>query len=259
MSKNETYDMFVDKFVPKLTTDDCYTPEPVYSVIRDYVCHRFKVEPENIVRPFYPGGDYEEFDYKPDSFVLDNPPFSILSQILKFYTERHIRFFLFAPGKEILQYLQWGCSCLLGGSITYHNGAQICTSYVTSEGDFDLECDPDFIQAVEDAVPTKPKRKLTKYRYPDNVVSTAWVLMMAARRIPFTFRKGECCFVKNLDCLRAIGKHPYGGACLISKSAEPAKRASDEAKRASDEDAVVITLSEREQEIIDSMSGDKDV
>ena len=64
-----------------------------------------------------------------------------------------------------------------------------------------------------------------------------------------------------------------GGACLISKSAEPAKRASDEAKRASDEakrasdeakrasdeDAVVITLSEREQEIIDSMSGDKDV
>ena len=254
MSKNETYDMFVDKFVPKLTTDDCYTPEPVYNVVRDYVCRRFGVNPETIVRPFYPGGDYEEFDYEPDSFVLDNPPFSILSQILKFYTERHIRFFLFAPGKEILHYVQWG-SCLLGGSITYHNGAQICTSYVTSEGDFDLECDPNFIQAVEDAVPTKPKKKLTKYRYPDNVVSTAWVLMMAARRIPFTFRKGECRFVKNLDCLRAIGKSAYGGACLISKSAEPAKRASDEAKRASDEDAVVITLSEREQEIIDSMSG----
>ena len=59
---------------------------------------------------------------------------------------------------------------------------------------------------------------------------------------------------------------PVWGACLISKSAEPAKRASDEAKRASDEakrasdeDAVVITLSEREQEIIDSMSGDKNV
>ena len=40
MSKNETYDMFVDKFVPKLTTDDCYTPEPVYNVVRDYVCRR---------------------------------------------------------------------------------------------------------------------------------------------------------------------------------------------------------------------------
>ena len=63
--------------------------------------------------------------------------------------------------------------------------------------------------------------------------------------------------MKRLE--RAIGKSAYGGACLISKSAEPVKRASDEAKRASDEDAVVITLSEREQEIIDSMSGDKDV
>ena len=51
----------------------------------------------------------------------------------------------------------------------------------------------------------------------------------------------------------------WGGVFLISKSAEPAKRASDEAKRASDEDAVVITLSEREQEIVASMSGDKDV
>ena len=160
MSKNETYDMFVDKFVPKLTTDDCYTPESVYNVVRDYVCRRFGVNPETIVRPFYPGGDYEEFDYELDSFVLDNPPFSILTQILKFYTERHIRFFLFAPGKEVLHYTQWG-SCLLGGNITYHNGAQICTSYVTSEGDFDLECDPDFIQAVEDAVPTKAKKKLT--------------------------------------------------------------------------------------------------
>ena len=26
MAKNETYEEFVDKFKPKLTTDDCYTP-----------------------------------------------------------------------------------------------------------------------------------------------------------------------------------------------------------------------------------------
>ena len=28
MAKNETYEEFVDKFKPKLTTDDCYTPPP---------------------------------------------------------------------------------------------------------------------------------------------------------------------------------------------------------------------------------------
>lgn len=31
----EDYDGFVNKFKPKLTTDDCYTPQYVYDVIRD--------------------------------------------------------------------------------------------------------------------------------------------------------------------------------------------------------------------------------
>ncbi len=33
----EDYDGFVNKFKPKLTTDDCYTPQYVYDVIRDLV------------------------------------------------------------------------------------------------------------------------------------------------------------------------------------------------------------------------------
>ena len=82
-------------------------------------------------------------------------------------------------------------------------------------------------------MPTKPKKKLTKYRYPDNVVSTAWVLMMASRRIPFTFRKGECRFVKNLDCLRAIGKEAYGGHVLsANRQSLPSARAMKPSARA---------------------------
>lgn len=30
MAKGETYTEFVDKFKPKLTTDDCYTPTEIY-------------------------------------------------------------------------------------------------------------------------------------------------------------------------------------------------------------------------------------
>ena len=30
------YDGFVEKFKPKKTTDDCYTPETVYNAIRDW-------------------------------------------------------------------------------------------------------------------------------------------------------------------------------------------------------------------------------
>ena len=31
--KFHDYDAFVDKFVPKKTTDDCYTPQPVYDAV----------------------------------------------------------------------------------------------------------------------------------------------------------------------------------------------------------------------------------
>lgn len=37
MAINKTYEELVESAKPKLTTDDCYTPENVYSVIRDYV------------------------------------------------------------------------------------------------------------------------------------------------------------------------------------------------------------------------------
>ena len=35
MGKSKTYEEFVDKFKPKLTTDDCYTPPPVYDAIKN--------------------------------------------------------------------------------------------------------------------------------------------------------------------------------------------------------------------------------
>ena len=59
----EDYDGFVEKFKPKKTTDDCYTPPEVYEVVADYVSERFGVDRADMVRPFYPGGDFESFDY----------------------------------------------------------------------------------------------------------------------------------------------------------------------------------------------------
>ena len=91
------YQEFVDKFKPKSTTDDCFTPEPVYSAVREWACAEYGIEPGSIVRPFYPGGDYERFEYPEGCTVLDNPPFSILAQIIDFYLERGVRFLLFAP------------------------------------------------------------------------------------------------------------------------------------------------------------------
>lgn len=91
--KGETYEEFVEKFKPKKTTDDCYTPPEIYETIRDWACKEYGIDPDKIVRPFYPGGDYEHYDYPDGCVVLDNPPFSILSKICEFYLERGIPFF----------------------------------------------------------------------------------------------------------------------------------------------------------------------
>lgn len=36
MLKSNTYEEFVDKFKPKKTTDDCYTPGAIYEVVKDW-------------------------------------------------------------------------------------------------------------------------------------------------------------------------------------------------------------------------------
>ena len=95
--KGETYEEFVEKFKPKLTTDDCYTPPEIYEVIKQWACNKFDIDSSKILRPFWPGADYKKADYPEGYTVIDNPPFSILTQICEYYLERGIPFFLFAP------------------------------------------------------------------------------------------------------------------------------------------------------------------
>ena len=72
------YDGFIEKFEIKKTTDDCYTPENVFKVVLDYVQTLTDISGLQIIRPFYPGGDYEAVNYPDDCIVIDNPPFSII-------------------------------------------------------------------------------------------------------------------------------------------------------------------------------------
>lgn len=41
MAHNESYEEFVDKFKPKLTTDDCYTPPAVYEAVADWAASEY--------------------------------------------------------------------------------------------------------------------------------------------------------------------------------------------------------------------------
>lgn len=133
MAKGETYEEFVAKFQkdkPK-TTDDCYTPQPIFEAVEKWVRNRYMI-PDSIrtIRPFYPGGDFEKEDYT-DGVVIDNPPFSILKKIHKFYQEHGVRFFLFQPF-NILPGVPGVCFVAVGCSVEYENGARVNTSFSTN-------------------------------------------------------------------------------------------------------------------------------
>ena len=51
MAEDEKYSEFVEKFKPKLTTDDCYTPPLVYEAVKDWACEEYGISPDSIVRP----------------------------------------------------------------------------------------------------------------------------------------------------------------------------------------------------------------
>ena len=165
--KFNDYEGFVEKFKPKKTTDDCYTPPAVYEAVKAWACRRYGIDPACTVRPFWPGGDYEHFDYPAGAVVLDNPPFSCLAKIVQFYQARQIPFFLFAPGLTALGLTRHGAGVVYADSrITYHNGAQVNTCFVTSYGDNAVEIVPDLGDAIKAAQQKGRTIKRTVYQYP---------------------------------------------------------------------------------------------
>jgi hypothetical protein len=45
LADNDQYALFVDKFKPKKTTDDCYTPPEVYETIKGWACEEYGIDP----------------------------------------------------------------------------------------------------------------------------------------------------------------------------------------------------------------------
>lgn len=90
---HEDYDGFVAKFKPRKTTDDCYTPQPVYDAVLGWLRENADIEGREIVRPFWPGGDYEHYDYPDGCVVVDNPPFRYLQRCADFFSPATYPFF----------------------------------------------------------------------------------------------------------------------------------------------------------------------
>lgn len=257
---NPEYGQFVEKFTPKKTTDDCYTPPLVYDAILDWACAEYGIDRSKILRPFYPGGDYESEDYPDGCVVLDNPPFSILSQIVEFYLSRRIQFFLFAPSLTIFsgrKTLMRTTHICCDANITYENGAVVPTGFITNLGGSVIaRTAPDLKRAIDCAVEkSKTTRELPKYQYPNHIVTAAMLQKLSKYGVNFSVDASDCAPVYVLDAQREYGKSIYGGGLLLSEKAAAEKAAAEKAA-AEKTNTIIWPLSPRELGLIKKLNGD---
>ncbi len=256
------YDKFVDKFKPKKTTDDCYTPENIYDAVRAWAIREYSMsEDTRVIRPFWPGGDYQSEDYSGDCAVIDNPPFSILSSICNWYNEHGVRFFLFAPAVTLFSTAAGTLNYVICGvSITYENGARVNTSFVTNLGSDKIHCAPGLNRVLE-RVNLENMRKLTSkppvYDYPDNVCTSARLNYLPNHGTELRIKAEDAQFCRALDAQKASGKAIFGGGFLLSEKAAAEKAAAEKAA-AEKAAARKWALSAREWEIVKKLGkGDK--
>ena len=207
------------------------------------------MEGKEILRPFYPGGDYEHAVYPEDGVVIDNPPFSIFTKICKFYSGHRIPFFIFGPGLTIFSCLKYCSAVVIASQIEFSNGANVKCNFATNLlGDVLVTIAPELSRAIAACPSQSQKVNMPKYRYPEEVLSVSDMQIMAKGNQPFSIRRGEAKLIRNLDL------HPkkgglFGDHLLISKAA--AVKAA--AVKAAAVKAIPIELSDRERTIVDDL------
>ena len=249
----EDYDSFVKKFDLERakTTDDCYTPPAIYEAVLDWLKNKVDLSGKEIMRPFYPGGDYKKELYHSNCVVVDNPPFSILSEIATFYIDMGVKFFLFAPALTLTSASIAGRKdvdvtyIVCGVTVTYANGAKVNTSFVSNLfGDVRLWCCHELYRAVKDVndqLLQEKKANLPKYVYPNNVTSAA-LLSKIAKGADLKIMKDDCYQISQLQSQKRLGKSIFGNGFLLSEKAA--------AEKAAAEKVFVWELSENEKRII---------
>ena len=240
------YQSFVEKFMPKKTTDDCYTPANVYAVVRDWAVDRYGLSGAEGLRPFYPGGDYKAVSYDGDCVVIDNPPFSIISEICGWYMQNGVRFFLFAPALTLLGIGRGNLNYVAcGAPIVFENGANISISFVTNMGGFAVESAPDLRQCLKVANDENLKaarKELPVYSYPANVLTGTMVQYFSSHGVDFRVPRAHLSFIRSLDSQREKGKALFGSGFLISEKTAAEKAAAEKWQLSDREKAIIASL-----------------
>lgn len=260
--KNFTdYEGFVNKFEVKKTTDDCYTPDNVYKCILDHIQQVYDLSCKNIVRPFYPGGDYEAIEYGTNDIVIDNPPFSIVAKIAIFYISKNIPFFIFAPHLTLFSCNDISVNYIVvGAEIEYENGAKVKTSFLSNIfGSDKIICDAVLYKKLKNAQKDDSK-KLPVYKYPENVLTVSRLHSLVLSGVSITINKDSIARVSKLDDQKKYKKTIFGSGFLMSdevckqiKEKEKDKEKEKEKETEKEKESIAFELSRKELAIISKL------
>lgn len=229
------YEGFIAKFQDReKTTDDTYTPKDVYEAVVRYVGEVCDLTGKEILRPFYPGGDYEHAEYPEDGVVIDNPPFSIFSRICAFYTARRIPFFLFGPGLTIMSCCEYCTAVIISEQIEFANKAKVKCNFASNLfGNTMAMTAPRLDELLRQCPSQHQKANLPAYKYPDELLSVSDMQTMARGGISFSVSRAECEIVRRLDCHPSQRKGLFGDHLFVSHTKAEEKLAAKEAYRRS--------------------------
>ena len=241
------YEGFTEKFKPRKTTDDCYTPPAIYDAVLGWLkSQEYISDDTDIIRPFYPGNDYKAFDYTDGCVVVDNPPFSIYAQIVRWFIANGVKFFLFGPQLTLKVLGADVCYLPTDVTINYENGAVVATGFVTNLiNGVRMWSAPTLHRAIKLASP--PKKILPKHTYPLNLITCATFGKISSREVEFKVMAEDCREIRQVESLARVKKSLFGGGWLLSTRAAAERAAAERAA------GTCIQLSESELKIIEEL------
>ena len=163
------------------------------------------------------------------------------------------------------------CALCVGASVTYENGANVNTSFLTSlEDGLRLRSAPDLFKVVNEANKENlkdQKKEFPKYTYCDYIITSTRCDQFSKLGVDFRVPISESVHIRELDAQKESGKTIYGSAYLLSEKMKAKKekaecekaeremieREKSEREKAEREKAGRWELSEREMQIVKSL------
>lgn len=238
------YESYIKKFEGKKTTDDTYTPRDVFEAVLQYVSEIYDLNGKQILRPFYPGGDYERAEYPADGVVIDNPPFSIFKKVVSFFAARKIPFFLFGPGMTILNVFKYCSVVIVSPAIRFENGANVRCNFATNLFDQkQVTTATRLTQLLKQCESQQNANSITLYDYPEQVLSVSDLQTIARGTDDFCLTEKEAVIIESLNGRKLFGPHLLIGFKNALRKLDIKKKIEKRDKKA----RIVVKLPEAER------------